>query len=206
MKNKAFSSCLILMGALCLLLATFLVLKVWVDEYQASKAVTQLREELFQEYMTSNDNYNITPHSEVDETENVLPDNTASSLSSSKCIACLFIPALELSLPVQSEWSDTLLKNAPCRYLGTIAEKNIIIAGHNYKSHFGGLQYLNVGDNISLVAIDGTKYFYTVSDIEVLDSTALDAMKDGNWDLTLFTCTTQGTQRLTIRCLSQEAD
>ena len=142
----------------------------------------------------------------MDETENVLPDNTASSLSSSKCIACLFIPALELSLPVQSEWSDTLLKNAPCRYLGTIAEKNIIIAGHNYKSHFGGLQYLNVGDNISLVAIDGTKYFYTVSDIEVLDSTALDAMEDGNWDLTLFTCTTQGTQRLTIRCLSQEAD
>lgn len=205
MRNKTFSNCLILIGAVCLLLATLLVLKVWVDEYQASKAIVQLREEFFQEYMASNDNYDITPHSKIDEIENVLPDDTAHP-SSGKYVACLFIPALELSLPVQSEWSETLLKSAPCRYLGTIAEKNIIIAGHNYKSHFGRLRHLNVGDSISLVAIDGAKYLYTVSNIEVLDSTALDAMEAGNWDLTLFTCTTQGTQRLTIRCAAQEAN
>ena len=125
------------------------------------------------------------------------------SLSSDKYIGFLLIPSLELSLPVQSKWGNTMLKDAPCRYAGTIEGKNIIIAGHNYQSHFGRLKYLNIGDTVSLVTLEGTEYLYAISDIEVLGSTDLEEMKTGDWDLTLFTCTTRGTQRLTIRCVSQ---
>ena len=55
-------------------------------------------------------------------------------------IGVLDIPALGLSLPVMSQWSYPNLKLAPCRYTGSAYSGNLILAGHNYPSHFGGLQ------------------------------------------------------------------
>ena len=51
-----------------------------------------------------------------------------------------------MSLPIISEWNDTRLKQAPCRFQGSVYLNNLIIAGHNYKKHFGGLKNLQIGD------------------------------------------------------------
>lgn len=203
MRRRVFSTGLILVGILCLSLATFFVIRAWADEYRAAKTVDALKESLYQDWK---DHAGGTPLSETEDGESPTAKDLSVSPLSEQYIACLFIPALELSLPVQAAWSDALLRNAPCRYAGTIAEKNLIIAGHNYQAHFGGLKRLKIGDSISLVTLDGRTHLYTISEIQVLDSTALDAMKAGDWDLTLFTCTTRGTQRLTIRCLAQPTE
>ena len=102
-------------------------------------------------------------------------------------IGILEIHALELSLPVISEWNDTRLKQAPCRYKGSVYLDNLIIAGHNYKKHFGGLKNLQIGDTITFTDMDEHCFSYTVTALEELDGTAIEAMESGDWDLTLFT-------------------
>lgn len=49
-------------------------------------------------------------------------------------IGVLDIPALELSLPIISEWSYAGLQIAPCRYAGSVYLENLVIAGHNYRT------------------------------------------------------------------------
>ena len=115
-------------------------------------------------------------------------------------IGILEIHALELSLPVISEWNDTRLKQAPCRYKGSVYLDNLIIAGHNYKKHFGGLKNLQIGDTITFTDMDEHCFSYTVTALEELDGTAIEAMESGDWDLMLFTCTIGGKKRVTVRC------
>lgn len=112
----------------------------------------------------------------------------------------LTIETLGLTLPVHSEWDYTRLKTAPCRYVGTAQADNMVIAAHNYESHFGRLGQLVVGDSVVFEDAVGTVYRYTVKEIVTLDGTAVEDMRAGAWDLTLFTCTKSGKQRVTVRC------
>ena len=119
-------------------------------------------------------------------------------------IGYISIPALNIDLPVNSEWSYPLLKKAPCRYKGSVFTDDLIIAGHNYQRHFGGLKLLKTGDEVDFTDADGIVYKYTVSSVEKLTGKDVQGMEDGDWDLTLFTCTIGGVYRVTVRC--QRAD
>ncbi len=121
-------------------------------------------------------------------------------LDGNEYIGILEIPSLELSLPVMSSWSYPKLKLAPCRYGGSAYLNDLIIAAHNYPTHFGALGNLELGAAVIFTDADGNEFSYTVSEIEQLPSTALEEMKSGDWDLTLFTCTVGGKARVTARC------
>lgn len=112
----------------------------------------------------------------------------------------VIIERLSLELPVYDEWSYTRLKAAPCRYTGGIDSNDIIIAAHNYKSHFGLLNKLELGDEIGFIDSYGKSHLYEVCELVTLDGTAVSDMKSDGWDLTLFTCTKSGAQRVTVRC------
>ena len=114
-------------------------------------------------------------------------------------IGVLRIPALELELPVISEWNYPNLKTAPCRYSGSAYLNNLIICGHNYTSHFGTLKNLWEGDIATFTDIDGNVFIYKMVERETLNPTDIEGMESGNWDLTLFTCTVGGQSRVTIR-------
>jgi sortase A len=122
------------------------------------------------------------------------------SIDGNDYIGVLDIPALDISLPVMSEWSYPKLKIAPCRYTGTIYMNNMVIAAHNYDSHFGRLKELQPGDSITFTDTDGNLFSYEVADMEVLEPTAIEDMKNSGYDLTLFTCTYGGKTRYTVRC------
>ena len=47
------------------------------------------------------------------------------------------IPALGLKLPVMSDWDYTRLEIAPCRQFGSSRTDDLVIAAHNFESHFG---------------------------------------------------------------------
>jgi len=113
------------------------------------------------------------------------------------------IDKLGIELPVYDEWDYTKLKSAPCRYSGSIYSNDIVIAAHNYKSHFGALDKLETGDEIEFLDPYGTSHTYKVCEIARLDGTAVSDMHAGNWDFTLFTCTLSGEQRVTVRCESK---
>ncbi|MBQ3501123.1 MAG: sortase [Oscillospiraceae bacterium] len=117
-----------------------------------------------------------------------------------KYIGTLEIPKIGLKLPVISEWSYPNLKIAPCRYFGSAYLDNIVIAAHNYKSHFREIENLSSGDEIIFTDTDGNVFVYSVGAKEVLPPTAIKEMTSGEWDLTLFTCNPAGTFRVAIRC------
>ena len=77
-----------------------------------------------------------------------------------KYIGVLEVPELSLQLPVMSHWSLAGLKIAPGRY-----KRNIIIAGHNYRSHFSRLKTLDIGSKIWFIDVEGNRFEYKVSDI-----------------------------------------
>lgn len=116
-------------------------------------------------------------------------------------IGVVSVPALGLTLPVMDQWSEANGKTAPCCWQGSAYAGDLIIAGHNYRSHFGALKNLGPGDRVTFTDVEGHAFSYVVSAVEVLDKTALEEMAAGDWDLTLFTCTYGGQSRLTIRCI-----
>lgn len=112
----------------------------------------------------------------------------------------LNIPKLNITLPVQETWSDYSASLTPCRYTGSLSGDNLIIAGHNFSSHFGKLHSLSQGDTVEFTDALGVKEVFVVSSKEKLNGYDVEGMKDGDWDLTLFTCDYTGLNRITIRC------
>ena len=115
-------------------------------------------------------------------------------------IGTVGIPALDLTLPVMSSWDYEKLKTAPCRYSGSAYKDDMVICAHNYRRHFSGIKWLMPGESVVFTDADGNVFRYTVSDIEILDPMELKEMTSGDWDLTLFTCTTGGQTRFALRC------
>ena len=115
-------------------------------------------------------------------------------------IGFLSIPALELELPVMSDWSYPQLKIAPCRYSGTIRGGDLVLMAHNYARHFGGLSQLTEGDPVFFTDAHGRVYQYQVAAVGVRPPTAVEEMTAGDFDLTLFTCTYGGKTRVTVYC------
>lgn len=110
------------------------------------------------------------------------------------------IPSLGVELPVMSECEDGLLEISPCRYAGSVYADNMVIAGHNYVAHFGNLDRLRYGDEVSFVDVRGNVFVYEVSSVETLGADEVGRMTESEWDLTLFTCTWSGASRVTVRC------
>ena len=109
-------------------------------------------------------------------------------------------PTLNRELPVLSEANMANLKYGPCCYSGTVYQRNMVIAGHNYKKHFGPLKRLAQGDPVIFTDVEGNVFQYQVAGLEVLAPTAIEDMTMSGWDLSLYTCTLGGQTRLTVRC------
>ena len=120
------------------------------------------------------------------------------------CIGVLSIPVLELELPVLTDWSYAKLKIAPCHYFGSYYEKDFVIAAHNYQSHFGRLSALQPKDLVLFTDISGTVYCYEVVLLETLPANATEEMITSGFDLSLYTCTPGGSNRVTVRCNAVE--
>ena len=193
----------VMLGAGLLLIAAALALADYnvIDAQRAARSAAQALEALSQTTAVS-----------AAEPEEASADNAPAYLADPEMpmptvsfdgndyIGRVDIPSLGLSLPVISEWSYPRLKIAPCRYTGSAYLDNLIIAAHNYSSHFGNLNRLNTGDTVTFTDVDGNQFTYAVSLIEDLPGTAIEEMQAGEWDLTLFTCTLGGRSRITVRC------
>ena len=114
------------------------------------------------------------------------------------------IPVLGLKLPVMSEWDYNRLKLAPCRQFGSSRTDDLVIAGHNYKRHFGYLKNLSAGDTVTFTDMDGILNTYRVAKIETLDPNQVDAVQNSGYALVLYTCTISGKTRTAVFCSREE--
>lgn len=115
-------------------------------------------------------------------------------------VGTLYLPTIGRTLPVLNSWSGELLKIAPCRYLGSAYNDNLIVMAHNYDSHFGRLKKLQIGDPVTFRDVEDNDFEYEVVSLEILNPEDVQPMEEGDWDLTLFTCTIGGKTRVTVRC------
>ena len=113
-----------------------------------------------------------------------------------------YIDILErgIHLPVMADWDYSKLKVAPCRYYGSTKTDNLVICGHNYRSHFGPIGNLKPYSTVIFTDMEGTELTYTVTSVEVLSAYDTELVKDTGDDLILYTCTYSGRTRIVVRC------
>ncbi len=186
MKNKS-GYIYILIGALFIVAAAILLRHNLSESQAAGDESEKMLEELMEQM----------PDQVLDAESGDMP---VVDVDGHSFIGTLEIPSLGLLLPIQNEWSKANAKYAICRYKGSVYENNLIICGHNYPEHFGNINELSTGDNVVVTDMNGKSFYFQVSNIETLGAKDVIKMDSGDWDLTLFTCTIGGANRVTIRC------
>ncbi len=190
----------IIIGLVCLLIS----LGFMVYNTQEAKRGEKVSQTLLQNVQT---NMSAEQPENIQEQTQPTPDPESSqmqtlSLGDYESIGILSIPVLELELPVLTEWNYEKLKDAPCHYYGSYYESDFVIAAHNYPSHFGRLSQLQPGDLVIFTDVNAAVYCYKVVLLETLPPTATEEMITSGFDLSLYTCTTGGGSRVTVRCNS----
>ena len=181
--GKIFTITGLLLFAAALALSVY---NLW-DGYRAE----QSREKLLEEYRDKNQNIS-DEGKQAEESDGQIPDYQLNPE--------MEMPEINLKLPVLSEWSYPLLKKAPCRYSGSAYLDNLVIAAHNYRTHFGKLKELETGDEVIFTDAAGNRFEYKVAVVEALTPQSVEDMTSGEWALSLFTCTLDGKNRVTVRC------
>ena len=201
--RKAGVICIIL-GLLLLGGALFLFLRNDEESTQAGEASEKVLERLVEEVKKGSGGSALpAPHPHVNPYDDAAVlrsyDMKTVEIDGNGYIGWISIPSLQLELPVMAELSYDNLRIAPCRMLGSAKSGDLIIAGHNYRRHFRELQSLRPGEFAYFIDVEGTIRRYVATGTELLGPTEVRKLKDGDWDMTVFTCTYGGAERITVR-------
>ena len=128
------------------------------------------------------------------------PEMPVVTLGGYEYVGYVEIQTLGLKLPVMAEWDYTRLQIAPCRQFGSSRTDNLVIAAHNYDTHFGKLKELSKGDTVIFTDMEGIVSTYCVEKLETLSPDAVDTVLNSGYDLVLYTCTKGGRTRVIVFC------
>ncbi|MBP3379531.1 MAG: sortase [Ruminococcus sp.] len=212
--NKKHGLCCIILGAMLLIAALSLVFYNSQQNKKSGEAaqevLTKLKDAIPEPAVTDQPAFTFPENDlfseyETETTAQDIPvEDETMMVDENGYIGYITLPDLGIELPVMSQWSYPDLKISPCRYKGTLGGGDLIVAAHNYNSHFGRLKEYSGGETIYFTAADGTVRKYEIVQIEEINGRDIEAMDFGsgeNWDLTLFTCTLGGQSRVTVRAV-----
>ena len=128
------------------------------------------------------------------------PEMPVVTLGGYEYVGYVEIPTLGLKLPVMAEWDYTRLQIAPCRQFGSSRTDDLVIAAHNYDTHFGKLRELSEGETVLFTDMEGIVSTYYVEKLETLSPDAVDTVLNSGYDLVLYTCTKGGRTRVIVFC------
>ncbi|MGI5958416.1 MAG: sortase [Massiliimalia sp.] len=208
-KRQKVGGGFIAVGILMLVAAVALYGYNLYDEYRAGKSANSVLEELQQQIPALKTTEGTSAQEVYLPDDSQLPDYSANpemempekKVAEDYYIGVLEIYSLGISLPVISEWDDDALQIAPCRYSGSAYTGNLVIAAHNYQTHFGRIKTLLSGDQVIFTDVKGHSFLYEVTAVETIQSTDVEEVLSEEWDLTLFTCTLDGLERVVVHCL-----
>lgn len=125
------------------------------------------------------------------------------TLSGYKLVGILKAPTVGVELPVLANWSYPLLNVAPCRYSGSLETGDLIILGHNYKSHLQPIKRIKVGDRVEFTDVNGMVHSFVVAAVESIHESDPEKLASEH-PLIIFTCTRDGNHRVVVRCEKME--
>ena len=231
-------------GTLLILLGTLLIIgslsltsyNLW-DNDRAGKASEQILQSLDEQIgaikpsepstIPSTETYT-NPSPDSSEDDSATPSDTSTevsdpepmhtiSIDDSSYIGTIEIPSLGIRLPVMDGWNYQRLKISPCLYSGSYLENNMVICGHNYRTHFSPIKQIRIGADVYFVTVDKIVYHYKVCNRETIPPTSIQEMITNmsnaeddsgaveNWHLTLFTCNPGGQTRCAVRCIRADS-
>lgn len=184
-------------GVLCLAAALVLTCRNLWDDFNAGNKADNIVNQLdnntknLEEDIQKMPDYTLNPDMEM-------PVVTIDGID---YIGTITMESLNIKLPVAADLNYQNLKKTPCRYTGTPYKNDLVIAAHNYTSHFGKLRDLSLNDKVEFIDVEGNVFEYQVAEIEILQPWEVQEMTSSEWDLSLFTCTVSGKSRITVRCV-----
>jgi sortase A len=208
MRKKIGTACVLLGTVLILAALGVICVNLWQEEQSgvhAQQAMEQLLEQMPDQIAPATPDQPVmmpeTIGSVQTPVQRAMPEVVIDGVA---YIGYLKIPALNLELPVIAESDEQNLELAPCRFFGTVYQKDFVIGGHRYRRHFRKLSTLGYGERLSFTDMEGNVYIYEVAECEVLEPNQAEYLCSGDWDLSLFTCTPGGLTRVVLRCLRAE--
>ena len=108
-------------------------------------------------------------------------------------IGIIKIESLNLNYPILSNYSNNLLKIAPCRISGPFPNEvgNLCIAAHNYNNstYFSNIDLLKINDKITIYDSNGNFLDYYIYKTYESNYNDLSCMENTNYrEITLITC------------------
>ena len=184
----------IIIGSLLIIKSSVMLIYNSYEEITAGKkssdALSMIKNNLDESTINTINQENISSDKEMETT----------NISGYDYIGTITIPTINIELPIMSDYDYDRLKIAPCRYYGSIYTNDLIICAHSYKTHFKHIANLQQGDKVIFTDINNNTYIYEVLEIEVLNPNEVSEMINNEFDLTLYTCTNDGLNRITVRC------
>lgn len=208
---KAIKRIFILSGTVLLLAALSLCIYNIMQDRTANKRSHEVLSELKQLIPeTSAENNTVSTANPADDiyapyeqyalSADIQPEPLA--LNGQEYCGVISLPTLGIELPVCDSCTYDDLNISPCRFSGSASGNDLIIAAHNFSSHFGHIGELNTGDEIIFTDTLGTIHNYYVEEIRAIDGSDPEGMISGkniDWDITLFTCNLSGQARIAVR-------
>lgn len=206
--SKKFGFLFILIGVVLMLSALLLFVNNKLDDNEARLEsefyLDNLKDMLAANTGIVSSEVPVTDSGEsVSEGDVILPpadDMPISNINGYDFIGYVSIPSIKIELPVLADWDYNKLDIAPCRQAGSIVTDDLVIAAHNYVSHFANFEYLEIGAKVDFTTMNNSVVNYTVTGKKILGGTAVEDVLNSGHDLVLYTCTFEGTTRIVVFC------
>lgn len=205
----------VILGAVLILSALLLFLYNGMEEQRAGQEAENLMDDIHSAIAEETIPTTQLPQTETQPTETeateptqtLSPEMPVTVINGYGYIGYLSIPELELELPVMADWDYDRLKVAPCRHFGSSRTDDLVIAAHNYRTHFGYIHKLSAGSEVIFTDMDGIENRYILAkDPGFLAPEAVDVVQNSGYDLVLYTCTSGGKTRVVVFCDRAEED
>lgn len=205
-KQKRKANPFIAAGAVLLLAALALYVYNALDSRRAGQAADALLDGVQAQIEARTESAaSEAPGAEAAEATPV-PEMPVIKLDGNEYIGYISVPSQGIELPVMSDWSYDRLKIAPCRQFGSYYTDDLVIAAHNFDTHFGRLKYLSSGDSVVFTDAAGGVHSYAVTRLETVQPDDVSAVQNSGHDLVLYTCTLGGKTRVTVFCDREDAE
>ena len=222
MFNGKYSKALTVILIIAIVAIIGLLIYVAVDWYKAytTDADTEGGLEQFEGYINNvvnpseNNEENNTTIIEPEIDENSVPQNTVETPSTEtnkptykgfNMVGKIEIPKINLEYPILEEATPQSIEASVAVLTGVGINEvgNTVIIGHNYRNgtFFSDNNKLSIGDKIYLTDLSGTKITYTIYKKYITETEDFDyAVRDtnGKREISLSTCTDDGSQRIII--------